>query len=78
MDIPVFLFNNEISFPLELPDDVMFSTYEQMCLKINRWIENYLKGNDTFENTRKIYYEDNAVDKHKVFFAKMRDIYEKH
>ena len=56
----------------------MMLCFEQMCLKINRWIENYLKGNDTFENTRKIYYEDNAVDKHKVFFAKMRDIYEKH
>lgn len=68
MNVPVFLYENEISFPLDLPKSCKFRNYPEMEKCVIDTYGEIKSGELSFSDVRSIYYEENAVEKHKKFF----------
>lgn len=69
---PVFIYVNEVSFPLILPNIFFFTEYEEMETNILNWSKNNNYNINEFENIRKIYFEEDSYRLHKEFFENLR------
>lgn len=67
-NVPVFLYNNDISFPLELPNEYKFSGYMELKKCLTETTSELRKNPEMFSEIRKIYYEDDAIKLHEQFF----------
>lgn len=68
LDVPVFIYKTEATFPIELTKKYYFETKEEFY-KILDKVKKTSGMFDDFENIRKIYIEPNPYQLHKNFFS---------
>lgn len=74
MKVPVFQYENEIAFPLDLPKIYRFKNYQEMEKCVVYTFREIINGDIPFSEVREKYYEENAVEKHELFFKQIGQI----
>lgn len=72
MNVPVFLLQNDISFPLDLPDECKFTNYMEMKKCVLDTLKSMEENPQKFLDIKKSYYEEDSYEKHCEFFSRLK------